>query len=628
MTQAQTEFDERPTAEMIVERANKGFADHGSRINALTHARDLMERNYKPFGNDRTPDEGTFRPYKPGTAGALVHRIAAQAMADQPVVVYPPRNNTQKAQAEADLAEQWGMSVLQSIERSGTAPPLMMAAKWGVIGMWCLKGPLFNFKAWNAMPRRSEFSSGSDYRDAMQRHKIHQADNPPFIVESIDPRKIIWDETNPLNPGWVIEKLEIPRYRAQSLFKTFENPEAKGSSSNVKVLSYWSRYWRMILADGQIVTWIPGENGEDGVRGPIRNIYGYVPHQLGFGPWSWADGSAAEMGRGLLYYVEDDILEESRIASLMSWQAQLYGLTPLVGKDAEKIREELAAGPGAILEAEGDDISKTAPRPMQMPEPPPWLEAYQSAVAARIQQNTVSPALQGFRVPGTTSGVMQGVEIGEGGKVLKPMVQRLQQQAANILNRAAFIHEQLVEESMSTWLDRSNGRQIVTLEPDVWRGTFHFQVDLEPVDPTRDDRRGMLGLNYYAQGLMDPWTVLEDFLRHPNANQVIARLMKWKVMQSPQYLEMLASVGAEEAGFQDILNELEQMGLAPGEGGQRTVGDFEPVDGPALNPGVPEQQRELDFPTRNQPATGPALLSPGGGALNGSIAEGAARRGG
>ena len=359
----------------------------------------------------------------------------------------------------------------------------------------------------------------------------------------------------------------------------------------------------MVIGDGELVSYTVEATGEK-ARGAIENVYGYTPFQFGFGPWSWLGGKPEDMSRGMLFFIEDELMEESRIRSIKSWQAQLYGMTPLVSEDPDKTITELAAGLGAVLSAKGPDIGRTAPRPMELPEPPNWLDRYEQDLKAIQSDNTFSPAVEGFREQGMTSGTMSGLHMGEARQLFRPITAKMSAQASTILNRAASIMEHLVEEPVSLWADAPSGREIITINPDEWKGGYHFNVDLEPVDPTRDDRRGMLGLNYYTQQLLDPWTTLEDFLKVENADEVIQRIMKWKVMQSPEMMQIYARVAAEEIGIDDVLAALEEGAPEnPLDGPDAgNSGDFAPVDGANIpEAGVPAANAEMSFPTRNEP---------------------------
>jgi hypothetical protein len=388
---------------------------------------------------------------------------------------------------------------------------------------------------------------------------------------------------------------------------TFNNPKGKTDYQNVEVTTYWSDNWRLVMGDGALVSYTVEATGEK-QKGAIENIYGYAPFQFGFGPWSWLGGKPEDMSRGMLYFIEDELMEESRIRSIKSWQGQLYGLTPIVSEDPDKTITEMSAGIGAVLSAKGPDVGKSAPRPMQLPEPPPWLDRYEQDLKSVMAENTFSPALEGFREEGMTSGTMSGLHMGEARQLFRPVTNQLGEHASVILNRAASIIDNHIQEPVSIWADGSSGREMLTIEPDVWKGAYHFSVSLEPVDPTRDDRRGMLGLNYYTQQLLDPWTVLEDFLKVQNADEVIQRIMKWKVMQSPEMMQVFARVAAEEIGIDDVLAALEQGAEATGPTAGDS-GDFAPMDGAGIPmAGAPTEQAEMDFPTRNEALTSQGRL--------------------
>ena len=596
--------EKEPHVVEVLQLANDAFSTHGTRITEMKRMWDIVNRRYQPFTDP--PDPKRFSPVRPGTGGAKIHRTASQIVSDRPIVRYPPRSKTNQSQEIADRMEMFGQGFLQGIARDNMQPPLETAAKHAMMGMWCLEGPLFHFDRWPTQPTKGG-KTRSQYERELHLYNIQQAENFAFEVQAIDPTTVVWDETNPSNPDWVIKRFDMNKRKFESRWpKTWTNPKGKTAFQNVEVTIYWSENWRLVLGDGEEVSYREETKGEI-VKGSIKNVYGYTPFSFGFGPWSWLGGKPEDMSRGMLFFIEDELMEESRIRSIKSWQAQLYGMTPLVSDDPEKTITELAAGLGAVLSAKGPDVGKNAPRPMELPEPPRWLDGYEANLKSIQEQNTFSPGVEGFREEGMTSGTMSGLHIGEARQLFRPVTTRMSHQAGMLLNRAASIMEHLVEEPISVWLDNPGGREIISIKPDEWKGAYHFNVDLEPVDPTRDDRRGMLGLNYYTQNLLDPWTTLEDFLKVENADEVIKRIMKWKVMQSPEMMQIYARIAAEEIGIDDVLAALEEgAAQEPMPGADMgNSGDFAPVDGADIpQAGIPSQEGEMDFPTRNEPLTG------------------------
>lgn len=592
--------EQKPDVTAVLQLANDAFSSHGTRISEAKRMWDIVNRRYQPFSDP--PDGKRFKMIRPGTGGAKVHRTAASIVSDRPIVRYPAMNKTNSAQDTADRMEKWGQAFLAEMSSSQMQPPMETAAKNAMMGMWVLEGPYFHFDRWPDHPTKAG-KTRREYENEMHRYHVTQAENFAFQVESIDPTQVVFDETSPNNPEWVVKRYEMNKRKFSTMWpQTFNNPKSKSDYQNVEVTIYTSSNWRMVIGDGEMVSWVEEATG-DRVKGAIENIYGYAPFQFGFGPWSWLGGKPEDMSRGMLFFIEDELMEESRIRSIKSWQAQLYGLTPLVSDDPDKTISELSAGIGAVLSAKGPDINKTAPRPMELPEPPRWLDRYEADLKSIQADNTFSPAVEGFREEGMTSGTMSGVHLGEARQLFKPVTTRLSQQASTLLNRAASIMEHLVEEPVSLWLDRPDGREVITIKPDEWKGAYHFKVDLEPVDPTRDDRRGMLGLNYYTQQLLDPWTVLEDFLKVENADDVIKRIMKWKVMQSPEMMQIYAKIASEEIGIDDVMAALAEQEAGVDQDGPDAgnSGDFAAVDGAELpTAGGADGESELPSPARGE----------------------------
>jgi len=590
--------------EKVLDLAETHFARHSKRITEYRQMMALVNRQFIPFADP--PDPTRFKVVIPGTAGALIHRIATQIVTDDPVVTYEPRNASSEAQTDADKIEQFGQAVLKGISMNAILPPLQDAAKRALMGMYVLEGPLFDFSAWGPMPTRANTGGASkSLKEAKRKYRLRQAENFAFIVRSLDPSTMVWDHHNVLNPRWGIQKTEMPVSLLRSEFPNWENRNNKNGKDIVTVHKYWDPEWRLVLADSQPASFRTEDDGKIHT-GPVENVYGYVPYMLGFGVWGWADGAPEEIARSLLYWTQDEIIEGARVFSAKSWAVQLYGMPPLLSPDPEKTRDELAGGPGAIIQSTDP---KNEPRPMQTPRPPEWLDQYEANLAGMVERNTATPAMLGYRQEGTTSGIMSGLHIGEARQQFHPIVSRLQLNAAMILNRTAHLIENVVQERISVWAQKPTGRSLLTIEPDIFAGAYHFNVDLEPVDPSRDDRRSMLGLNLFAQGLLDPWTVLEDHMRKPNATQIIKRIIKWRVMNSPRFVHLLEEVAAQEAGFSDELKQLEQAetfagteseGVAP-----EAIGDFEAVDlaGQGQTPMTPGSGQETSgrFPTRNEP---------------------------
>jgi hypothetical protein len=592
----------KPTLNGVIELANDAFSQHAGRIEEYNAMRRLVDREFKPFAKN-PPDR--FRVMKPGTAGALLHRAASQVVSDTPIVTYEPRNDGKAAQDEADLAERFGLAVLQGAERAQLIAPLEDAAKQGILGLWCLKGPIFDFHAWPDPPT-SRDRTRKEYDAELKTYRIKQAERFAFEMKSVDPTTVVWDQLSPWTPSWVVRRYTVPVWSLKHRYPQWKAATGAKPEEPVPVYEYWDDTWRCLVAG---TDWVSYENGSDGkpAGGPVPNLYGYVPYQIGVGAWGFADGSPKELARSMLFFAQEWLLEEARIASLKSWNAQLYGMAAIVSGDPERTKEELAEFAAILSVPAGQDIEKAAPRPMKMPEPPPWLERYEQTIKGNIIEATYSPALAGYREPGTTSGVMSGLHIGEGKLQFAPISKRLSQQAGRFLNRVAHIVENIIQEPVSVWVEKAGHRDLVTIEPDIWHGSYHYNVSLEPVDPTRDDRRAMLGLNLFAQGAIDIWTMLEDYLRIPDATGVLKRRLKWEVINSPEFRAAMVAEVATEAGFEEL--------VPPPAGSERgsvgATGDFAAFEGGnALEPDRPNAAPDLEVPRRGEALNRQGRLSP------------------
>ena len=599
--------EKRPEPADIEARATKYFSLHEARISELGDMMNLVNRDYEPFQGIAIPDK--YATVVPGTAGALVHRAATQVTADIPVVTYEPRNSSQKAQEQADLAERFGHAILTGAAADSPVAPLEDAAKRALLGMWVLKGPCFDFDAWGEPPTRRG-KTKREFEHATQQYRIRQAESFAFKWESEDPAQIVWDPMNPSNPQWTIKRHYVPVWSLQSKYPFWPNPENRQEDENALVYEYVSDTWRIVVADGKAITRFKEDPKGKYEEGGVRNIYGFQTRQIGFGVWGFQGTDPQLAARSLLFFIEDEIREEARAASLLGWALQTYGVPVMAAKDPESFREAMKLfAPVLQIEGEGK-MDDHMPRPVQLPSPPPWVERYMAQIQERKGANSVTESLMGYREPGMTSGVMSGLHIGEGRMLFNPITKRLSQHASRYVNRCAWIVEKMIQEPVSVWLDRGGTRQLLTVEPGTWSGSYHTHVDLEPIDPTRDDRRAMLGLNLFAQGLIDPWTCIEEYLRIPNASAVIKNLIKWKVMNSPEFLQAVSTEVAQDLGMtpQDVnaagdggMGEPTnaEAGQAPGGQNAGAVGDFAAfTGGNKLNVDQPNKQRELNAPAR------------------------------
>lgn len=592
--------DSAPVPADVVEMAHHYFTNHSEAHIEMSRMLDLVNRKFAVF-EDLDTDKWT--PVRTGTAGSMIHRFAHQIVTDEPIVTYAPRSNTRAGQEDADLAELWGQNLVQRLSDSNIESPLITAAKWSLLGGWVLKGPLFDVEAWPEMPPASD-------KEATRLFHIQQADRTPFMIEAIDPRQVVWDDDNPQNPYWTIRRRKVQVWQATRKIPKgiFSNSNNRKSSDFVEMTEYVDKDWRLVMLDGEPVSWRREDTGEL-VAGPQPNVYGYNYYMPGFSPWSMATGTSAQQMRSMLYFIEDELVEESRVATIKRIASQLYGLAPMVAADPEKFAAEMAGGLGSVVSADDPkDVGKSAPRPMEMPTPPAWFERYEASITERMGSNTATSSLLGERQTGTTSALMEGVLMGEGRLQFQPITKQLQRQMAKILNRCAWISEEMIQEPQSIWNERSRGRDLTVIKPNLWRNAYHYSVSLEPVDPTRDDRRAMLGLNLFAQGLISPVTALEDYLRIPAANEELKRIMLWRTLQSPEFQQLITQQAMQENEVEDAIESL--VGGSPGPTPGNS-GDFAAFD-QALSAGIPENNAEPGFA-----GGGRGSLDPSGGGSTG-----------
>ncbi len=599
----------KPEVQDIVALALRGFGElHAGRLALYRRAKLLYDRKFQPF--KKPPDPNKWKVIRPGTAKSIIDKAALHIHTDNPVVKSVPRDNTSaRAQDDADLQEKWAAGVLEGISNSSAIAPLWATGKNSFFGAGIIKGPTFDFELWGDRPERTEGMNDADWRAARSKYQIDQAENFAYIVENIDPEQVIWDPDNPMNPGWAIQKYDVSVERLLEMFPDWTNPKGIGTFRHATVLEYWDKDWHAKIVDNEELTFRWGDAGEDGkpkvVKGVIENIYGYNPYQVIYGVWGAGGTAVEDQAVPMLFTAEDALIEEAVVESVKSWNTINYGYQRWVSENPTLTQEELESFSAILTKDEKGD----GPKPAETPKAPPWLDTRSGELSERIINETLSPALSGIQQSGTTSGHQTGLQIGEGRLLFEPITKSLNQAATTILRRAAFIHEHLIGEPMTIWAKPIDGRQeLVTIPDTIWRGSYRLKVEFEPVDPTRDDRRAMLGLNLFAQSAIDWWALQEEYLRNPDASGTLRRLLVWKALQDPSVMAILLRVAIEEWGMEDEQQAMTEAGAST-DAGQRSIGDFPIAGGDVdpLAPGIPRAPDEAGGPgelARSAPTRG------------------------
>ena len=558
---------------------------HGQRLKLYRTAKTFYDRTFDVF--KKAPSAASFKTIRPGTARRLVDKAALHLTTDNPVVTAMPRDKTSaRAQEDADLQEEWGLAFLNQVSASAAIPPLFAMGKEVFFGAGITKGPIFDFDAWGPTPKRSDFKTKKEFEEEKELYEIRKSENFPFIVENIHPETVAWDHNNPLDPEWAVQRYMLAYSAVLERFPHFENIQKHPTTGEVEVIEFWSKYWHAKIVDGEPLTFDWGPPLEkDGpptkAKGVIKNIYGFNPFQIVYGVWGMGGPKVEDSAVPMLFGAQDELIEEAVVQSVLNWNTVAYGFQKILSNDPDTTRDEMAELSG-VLQASPDG---KLPRPMDQPEAPAWLEQRLGQLQQGIVENTYATSLGGQRQTGTTSGHQEGILIGEGRLMFSPINDGQAQVASRILRRAAWIHENLVDEPMSMMSVPVDGRvDMLTIKPDIWRGQHNLTVEFEPVDPTRDDRRAMLGLNLWSQGAIDWWEMQEQYLRNPDASGTLQKRMLEVALQNPKIQEVFTQVAMEEWGITDEMQRLEASGGK--QVGPTAVGDF-PVAGGDMDPMAP-----------------------------------------
>ena len=492
--------------------------------------------------------EKGFEVHRTGEGRRIINWAGHNVVVENEVITVPPREGTQKADAQADRLEHFYTAEIQWEDKQHEEAVLKMLAKAAVLyGLGVRKGPLWNEEAL-LKPIRGEGETRAGFRERITHWEKHRKGIFPLKDAILDPRTIFYPvEVFP--PPVVLEICQKPREYIEKRY----NIALPGSAKEIEWLEAWDTESRVFLADGHPVLLEGGE----------VNVGGFIPYTFvfsGLGLRALDSSGAlnpARITQGMLHGVRGQISALTRICSALEAMVLLYGFRrPVVEGDASKI--DWGTGPGSSISIpEGVKVT--------WPEIPPVITDvwnFINLMLRRIEESTISRVLAGIRIPGGSSGYMEALERAQAVKGFTPLLRNLERAREVYLGNVGRLIESL-DEVVTIRATLPEGYQELTLDARDWDGHYEVFSLLSGVSPEEADRKAELGRLLQGSGIISHQTNLERYAMLPDATRERERILVEKILAHPLVEQLLAQKALERWGGEELANKITELARQP-----------------------------------------------------------------
>lgn len=486
----------------------------------------------------------------PGTGRRQAERMVAHITAGHLRLYAPPEKPGKKYQEIADKKEQalrvlWNVQRRKALERL-RLPPHWSAVKYAVIrGYGCLKSA-FDPEFWQPEPEQQEGEEKEEYEARLRRWERRRAHSAPIVLAAPDPLTLLPD---PDGRFW-IEDLYMPKASAELLLgrsvdhlnSTYEGLGA----SRVRWTEFWSQDRKIILVNGSEVV-------------NIRNPLGFIPYVVilpGFGEpaplqsrFSPLDGGPEIVHRSFLYIVKSELEEEARretqIGAILhgtAWRVWQLTRDPNIPAEEADQEPEVSVAPGDLNMLRGWQLSA-----IDVGRFPRELFSQLQHIQLNIDDNTLPPIARGLR-QGENTAYQSQIYLG----VARLIMDQLKQ-ATEAAIEQVFEHWQQMIEYIGTDVRLAGPYKDkwaeVSLKPEDINGHYAVKVSLDPNLPQDQFTRRNQFIKEWQEGVISWEQLQEEGLGNENPLEVLEKVLRDKMLRSPQIEELLARQAAEDLGW-------------------------------------------------------------------------------
>ena len=512
------------------------------------------------YGRNEVPAPEGFEPVRTAQARSII-KVASDHVDVNHAAISVPLASP-RAKARAERLQKFYQGVWLNIREPVKRQAVMHAFAYGVGWM----KTIWDSDRWPNAPKVDAYKNDEDYRAALSDFMEERNIAFPFVVENINPQRLVWD-TSRIGPRWAIEFYDMAPRDLRWRYPLWDG--RLQNNGLVSWMEYWDEKYYMFIAGDTVV-----ESGEHGY-----GFFPYVPIQPA-NSLDWDDRPPHERYQSLLAGVFDLLDEHARLTTAYSAIVRntAWRTLDFVGPEhlAEKARDNYEIFGGLNVVPSGVDV-KASP----MVQVPPDLLQELSIIETQIEQATFPNVIRGARPRGVSSGFGVSVLAGMGRLVFQGVADG----AARAIEICNQHFAKLVE-------NKARGRVTVharaeihnfdqSIGPDDIRGYVENIVTLKAEAPEEREREALLAIRLYQglpgfslieamkrAGVQNPLEMLtdrfaEDLTLSPNVRAQAEQMVSQRVNLLGQAAQLLGGdTGGMNLGNQFVpgMGQLQEPG--------------------------------------------------------------------
>jgi hypothetical protein len=518
------------------------------------------------FGdNDIDTAEG-FEPIHTAMAKSIIEVAADHVDVNHAAIDVPLASPRAKARAEKLKKFYQGvwLNIRNPVKRSAAKHAFAYGVAW-MKTQW-------DADRWPNAPKMDDFPTTEAYKEALDDFMEKRNILFPFIVENINPQRMVWD-TSRIGPRWAIEFYKQHPADIMQLYPQWGRQQ--DGDGLINWVEYWDEKYYTFIAGNEVV-----ESGEHG--------YGFFPYEVVQPAMSidWNDRPPDERYRGLLHAIFDLLDEHSRLTTAYSaiirntaWRTlDFSGPEHLL----DKTREDYEIFGGKNKLPTGVTVQASP-----MINVPPDLIAELGIIETQIEAATFPNVVRGVRPRGVSSGFGVSVLAGMGRLVFQGVADGMSRAMEGCNSKFAMMVENKASGRVTVH-GRSDVHQFdQSVGADDIRGYYENIVTLKAEAPEERERESMLAIRLY-QGLPG-FSLMEALKRSGVTNplEMLTDRLSEDLLLSPAVRAQAEAAVGERV---NLLGQLTSLLGGGGQDGMNTGNQFMPGQSQLQEPGQPRAQ--------------------------------------
>jgi len=434
-------------------------------------------------------------------------------------------------------------------------------------------------------PKRKPRESDEAYNERADEWRAKSGESLPVVIQAVNPQNIMIDPYNEV-PMFIFEIRERNYLDIKSRYKDWTNPKDRGTNEKVEQISFWTPNYRCELMDEEPV--LKG--------GVVEHDYGFLPYVLidtGLGNLS-ADGDMAKRYVGILRYIQDVLISESRDYSIsdiiLSKEAWPWGTIE---------------GPGAMTVGDLDQTYGTwTPMPKetklvaQTPQLPPQALFQQLNISSSVIASHAAPnSVRGLGEAGVRSGTDRSQIIAQAALRYRYSQEAFRNGTAKILTNCARLIRDVVPGDIRVWARTPYDEFDVKIDRRLITPPFTCYVEFGP-ESEETEYRQHDDLERLVESRIATvnWARKQMSSMNPKELEIETELQK--LLDNPELQKLTAQLAAGE-----LTAALSRLGLAS-QVANPTAPQV-PPQGPTPQPGA------MPMSTQQPPRARPQVPVPG-----------------